>query len=70
MIDFDTAMLLITLLGYVLAQVIPFLPVSVSAKIPDQLMRVINLLAAKHNVSRVARTDIKGNPVTEEKKSK
>lgn len=64
----ESIITIVTLVGYVLAQLIPFLPVEVSAKIPDSLMRIINLLAAKHNVERVARTDIKGNPIKIESK--
>lgn len=53
----------LTLIGFVLSQVVPFLPVTVTSKIPDIVMQIINLLAGKHNAAKVAETDIKGNPI-------
>lgn len=55
--------ILVTLaaLGWVLANVIQYLPVSVTEKIPDVVMVGLNLLAAKHGEDMSARTDLKGN---------
>ncbi len=65
--NIETVSTFVILLGYFLAHAIPFLPVSVSTKIPNAIMRVINILAAKHNLERLNQTDINGNP-TEVKK--
>ena len=55
---------LFSMLSFVLSQIVPFLPVTVTSKIPDVIMQIINLLAGKHNADKVAETDIKGNPIT------
>lgn len=52
---------LIVLIAYVLSHVVQYLPVTWTEKVPDIVMTVINLLAAKHGAEASAQTDIKGN---------
>ena len=54
---------LLAFIGYTLSGFIQYLPVSVTEKIPDIVMTIINLLAQKHGNDKAALTDIKGNPV-------
>lgn len=60
---FETISSLVILIGYFLAHVVQYLPVSVTSKIPDFVMTLINLLAAKHGAQESAKTGINGNPV-------
>lgn len=50
--------------AYVLSHVVQYLPVSWTEKIPDIVMTIVNLVAAKHGSAQAAQTDIKGNVVT------
>jgi hypothetical protein len=52
---------IITLLFYVLSHVVQYLPVSVTSKVPDWVMVIINVIASKHGADKAAKTDIKGN---------
>lgn len=46
---------------YFLSHVIQYLPPEFTEKVPDSLMRIINVLASKHGADKAALTDIKGN---------
>lgn len=52
---------LISFACYVLTHVVNYIPISVSEKIPDTIMSVINIVGAKHGTLRAVKTDIKGN---------
>lgn len=60
--QYGTTLLLV---GYTLAHIIPYLPVTWTAKIPDIVMTVLNILSAKHGAAKAAKTNIAGNPVDE-----
>lgn len=51
---------MVAFICYVLAHVISYLPVSLTTKIPDFVMVVLNTIAAKHGPKK---TDMKGNSV-------
>lgn len=46
---------------YFLSHVIQYLPVKFTEKVPDSVMKLINLLASKHGADKAALTDINGN---------
>lgn len=56
----DYATIIITVC-YVLSHVVQYLPVTITGKIPDIVMYIINALAAKHGADSSAKTDMSGN---------
>ena len=46
---------------FFLNQVIPYIPVKFTEKVPDTVMVIIHLLGLKHGKARSAITDYKGN---------
>lgn len=48
---------------YTLAQVVQYLPVKWSEKIPNVIMVFINIVAGKHGASKSALTDLSGNKI-------
>lgn len=53
----------LALVGYLLSHIIQYLPVSVTTKIPDIVMVLINLIAAKHGANLSASTGLSGNKI-------
>ncbi|MGY6509077.1 hypothetical protein ACXIUH_08915 [Vibrio parahaemolyticus] len=50
-------------LSVFLSHAVQYLPLSVTEKIPNWVMVLLNILAAKHGAVLSARTDIKGNRI-------
>ncbi|MFV8385810.1 hypothetical protein ACNO5E_17095 [Vibrio parahaemolyticus] len=50
-------------LSVFLSHIVQYLPLSITEKIPNVVMTLINILAAKHGALLSARTDIKGNRI-------
>lgn len=48
---------------YVLAQVIQYLPIAWTEKIPNPIMVFINIVAGKHGAAKSAQTDLAGNKI-------
>lgn len=59
--DIETILSIATLVCYFLSHVIQYLPPEFTEKVPDSLMKLINVLASKHGSDKAAMTDIKGN---------
>ena len=53
---------LIALVAYLLVHVVAVLPVSVTSKIPDWLMVILNKIAGNYKSAVNEKTDDKGNP--------
>lgn len=49
------------LVCYFLSHIIQYLPVSFTEKVPNSVMKLINVLASKHGADKAALTDINGN---------
>ena len=56
---------LIAFVGYTLSHIIQYLPVKVTSKIPDVVMKILNIIAAKHGSDKAAKTNLAGNPIDE-----
>lgn len=54
---------IVVFVAYTLSHIVDYLPVSITSKIPNFVMVILNLLAAKHGTKQAAKKDIKGNPV-------
>lgn len=61
--NIETVLSVVTLICYFLSHLVQYLPVSVTEKVPDAVMKVINVMAAKHGSQEAAKTDLAGNPV-------
>lgn len=48
--------------AFVITHTLPFLPVSVTSKIPNVVMVILNTLAGQYGNASNAKTDISGNP--------
>ena len=53
--------IMVSLVAYVLSHIVQYLPVKLTSKIPNVIMVVLNLLAAKHGAEQASKTDISGN---------
>lgn len=53
---------LVALVAYLLVHVVAVLPVSVTEKIPDWVMVLLNKIAGNYKGAENAKTDKKGNP--------
>jgi hypothetical protein len=51
------------LVCYAISHMLPFVPVSITSKVPNSVMKFINVVGAQHSVSLAAKKDINGNPV-------
>lgn len=61
--DFDAYVMVFLAVCVFLSHLVQYLPVSVTEKVPNLIMVIINALAAKHGAILSARTDIKGNRI-------
>lgn len=53
---------LVALVAFILVHVVAVLPVSVTSKIPDVVMVILNKVAGNYKSAVNAKTDSKGNP--------
>lgn len=61
--SFGPYVMVLLALSVFLSHIVQYLPVSVTEKIPNFVMVIINILAAKHGALQSARTDLKGNRI-------
>lgn len=57
------------LVAFLFTHIAPHLPPSVTEKIPNWIMYIVNYLAGQYKYAANAETDIKGNPRTSDKQS-
>lgn len=60
---------LLALASFILTHVAPHLPPSLTEKVPNWLMIIVNSLAGQYRHAANAETDIQGNPRTSDKQS-
>lgn len=53
---------LVALVAYLLVHIVAVLPVSVTEKIPNVIMVVLNKIAGNYKGAENAKTDVRGNP--------
>lgn len=53
---------IIALVAFVITHLVPHLPVSVTSKIPNVVMVILNSIAGQYKNAKNEKTDMKGNP--------